>query len=250
MHTYLGRRSVSFSFFSLLHLSFFLSTCSIHPSASQELSIFHVSQFLVRKKSNHGGQPLRCHPYSPCLCLSYIWLPHPQGGKLGAIIRLDDSQPSHSCLDQERTLNQTVNQILIHLKTSSLIQNSPHPLSTHELVAPATCVWICVFVHVTDGGVHCSLTEAPLVPQWTLLARGEEAEEGGVSWGEEVSSLQVALFRNSSPNRPRKKPVRGLVESDLPTMHKAVVLTGTNCIAPCWPGGPFAVTVGPRTIRK
>lgn len=38
-----------------------------------------------------------------------------------------------------------------------------------------------VFVHVSDGGVHCSLTEALLVPQWTLLARGEEAEKGGVS---------------------------------------------------------------------
>ena len=206
---------MSFSFFSLWHLSFFLPACSIHPSASQELSIFHVSKFLVRKKSNHRGQPLKCQPHSPCLCLSYIWLPHPQGGNLGAIIRLDDSWPSHGCLDQERTLYPNCQSDSDSLKNFKF-DPKLSPFSQHTWGSwPQRLVCESVFVHVSDGGVHCSLTEDLFVPQWTLLARGEEAEKGGVSWGEDVFSLQVALFRNSSPNLPRKKPVRGLVTPGL-----------------------------------
>ena len=205
---------MSFSFFSPLHLSFFLPACSIHPSASQELSVFPVSQFLVRKKSNHRGQALKCQPHSPCPCPSYVWLPHPQGGNLGAIIRLDDSWPSHGCLDQERTLYpncQSDSDSLENFKFDPKL--SPFSQHTWGSWPSDSCVNLCLCMWVMEG---CTvLSQKPCLFQWTLLARGEEAEKGGVSWGEDVFSLQVALFRNSSPNIPRKKPVRGLVTPGL-----------------------------------
>lgn len=36
-------------------------------------------------------------------------------------------------------------------------------------------------------------------------------------------------------------------ESNLRTIHKPIVLTVTDCNAPCWPGGPFAYNVHSRT---